>query len=161
MGLQEASVTFGSGFEESFEPDEFYESFQAPKFHDFTAPEEPIDPDEFFMAQPGMVLKKAVVVEDAKTVAPKILKVNWSLHRTSPRQLKGVRSCKHLLRLLTLQRRQSGLPKILALSCYLLLCQTLKCSAAYLRFVHVGLLGCSESFRAESLTLFIICTIVC
>ncbi|KAG0616074.1 hypothetical protein M758_5G088000 [Ceratodon purpureus] len=75
MGLQEASVTFGSGFEESFEPDEFYESFQAPKFHDFTAPEEPIDPDEFFMAQTGMVLKKAVVVEDVKTVAPKILKV--------------------------------------------------------------------------------------
>lgn len=53
MGLQ-ADSAFGSNFERSFEPDDFYESFQAPKFHDFTAPEEPVDPDAFFMAQPGM-----------------------------------------------------------------------------------------------------------
>ena len=43
-----------SAFGSRFEPDVFYESFQAPKFHDFTVPEEPIDPDAFFMAQPGM-----------------------------------------------------------------------------------------------------------
>ena len=46
---------FGGNSEGSFEPDDFYESFLAPKFHDFTAPEEPIDPDAYFMAQPGMV----------------------------------------------------------------------------------------------------------
>lgn len=74
MGLQ-ADSAFGSNFERSFEPDDFYESFQAPKFHDFTAPEEPVDPDAFFMAQPGMVSTKAVVMEDVKTMAPKILKV--------------------------------------------------------------------------------------
>jgi hypothetical protein len=45
---------FGSNGEAGFEPDDFYESFLAPKFHDFTAPEEPIDPDEYFMAKPGM-----------------------------------------------------------------------------------------------------------
>ena len=46
-------VEFDGSFEGSFEPDAFYESFQAPKFHDFTAPEEPIDPDAFFKGKPG------------------------------------------------------------------------------------------------------------
>jgi hypothetical protein len=54
MGSQDSAM-FASNFDvPSFEPDDFYESFQAPKFHDFSAPEEPMDPDAFFMAQPGM-----------------------------------------------------------------------------------------------------------
>ena len=52
MGSMDSA--FGGNFEGNFEPDEFYESFLAPKFHDFTAPEEPIDPDAYFMAKPGM-----------------------------------------------------------------------------------------------------------
>lgn len=65
---------FGANSEGGFEPDDFYESFLAPKFHDFTAPEEPIDPDAYFLSQPGM-LKKAFAIEEVKTVAPKIHKV--------------------------------------------------------------------------------------
>ncbi len=38
---------------ESFETDEFYESIEAPKFYDFTAPEEPIDPEAWFNGNPG------------------------------------------------------------------------------------------------------------
>lgn len=45
---------FGVNSQGGFEPDDFYESFLAPKFHDFTAPEEPIDPDAYFLSQPGM-----------------------------------------------------------------------------------------------------------
>ncbi|CAM6019678.1 unnamed protein product [Sphagnum balticum] len=37
---------------ESFETDEFYESIEAPKFYDFTAPEEPIDPEAWFNGNP-------------------------------------------------------------------------------------------------------------
>lgn len=52
---------FGGNFEGSFEPDDFYESFLAPKFHDFTVPEEAIDPDAYFMAKPGMPLNSALL----------------------------------------------------------------------------------------------------
>lgn len=51
---------FGSGFEGGFEPDDFYESFLAPKFHDFTAPEEPIDPDAYFLSKPGKFKSSAL-----------------------------------------------------------------------------------------------------
>lgn len=61
---------FGANSEGRFEPDDFYESFLAPKFHDFTAPEEPIDPDAYFLGKPGMLPKKPVF-ED---VMPKIQK---------------------------------------------------------------------------------------
>lgn len=44
---------FGGSIDGGFEPDDFYESFLAPKFHDFTAPEEPIDPDAYFLSKPG------------------------------------------------------------------------------------------------------------
>lgn len=50
-------MDFGN-FHGKFEPDEFYESFQAPKFHDFTAPEVAIDPDAFFNGKPGRSLRK-------------------------------------------------------------------------------------------------------
>jgi hypothetical protein len=40
-------------FAQVFVKDEFYESFEAPKFHDFTTPEEPIDPDAWFSAKAG------------------------------------------------------------------------------------------------------------
>jgi len=40
-------------FAQVFVKDEFYESFEAPKFHDFTAAEEPIDPDAWFRAKAG------------------------------------------------------------------------------------------------------------
>ncbi|CAM6044281.1 unnamed protein product [Sphagnum compactum] len=40
---------------ESFETDEFYESIEAPKFYDFTAPEEPIDPEAWFNGNPVSV----------------------------------------------------------------------------------------------------------
>lgn len=62
-----------SAFGSRFEPDAFYESFQAPKFHDFTAPEEPIDPDAFFMAQPEMVTKKAIPMKNVNITAPKVV----------------------------------------------------------------------------------------
>lgn len=45
---------FGGNCDGNFQTDDFYESFLAPKFHDFTAPEEPIDPDAYFLANPGM-----------------------------------------------------------------------------------------------------------
>ncbi|KAH8946903.1 hypothetical protein BDL97_11G012000 [Sphagnum fallax] len=45
----EAFDTGGEEFAEIFVKDEFYESFEAPKFHDFTAPEEEAgDPDAWF-----------------------------------------------------------------------------------------------------------------
>ncbi|CAK9192365.1 unnamed protein product [Sphagnum troendelagicum] len=40
---------------ESFETDEFYESIEAPKFYDFTAPEEPIYPEAWFNGNPVSV----------------------------------------------------------------------------------------------------------
>lgn len=52
MGSMDSA--FGANSEGRFEPDDFYESFLAPKFHDFTAPEEPIDPDAYFLGKPGM-----------------------------------------------------------------------------------------------------------
>jgi hypothetical protein len=59
---------------ESFETDEFYESIEAPKFYDFTAPEEPIDPEAWFNANPGGMTKK--VTEVLRAVHnPKIQKV--------------------------------------------------------------------------------------
>ncbi|KAG0596373.1 hypothetical protein M758_UG247700 [Ceratodon purpureus] len=67
---------FGGNSEGSFEPDDFYENFLAPKFHDFTAPEEPIDPDAYFMAQPGMLKKAFSTIEEVKTTAPKVYKVS-------------------------------------------------------------------------------------
>ncbi|KAG0587639.1 hypothetical protein KC19_2G179500 [Ceratodon purpureus] len=74
---------FGGNSEGSFEPDDFYESFLAPKFHDFTAPEEPIDPDAFFMAQPGMLKKAFSTIEEVKTTAPKVYKVSpLEAHKT-------------------------------------------------------------------------------
>lgn len=50
----EAFDTGGEEFAEIFVKDEFYESFEAPKFHDFTAPEEEAgDPDAWFSETSG------------------------------------------------------------------------------------------------------------
>ncbi|KAG0571560.1 hypothetical protein KC19_VG022100 [Ceratodon purpureus] len=74
MGSMDSA--FGGNLERSFESDDFYESFRAPKFHDFTAPEEPIDPDDFFKAKPEMLRERFVTVEVVKTTAPKNHKVS-------------------------------------------------------------------------------------
>uniref|UniRef100_A0A7I4DW30 Uncharacterized protein n=1 Tax=Physcomitrium patens TaxID=3218 RepID=A0A7I4DW30_PHYPA len=62
---------FGGNCDGNFQTDDFYESFLAPKFHDFTAPEEPIDPDAYFLANPGIQLKKAVLVEEVNLLTRK------------------------------------------------------------------------------------------
>jgi hypothetical protein len=68
---------------ESFETDEFYESIEAPKFYDFTAPEEPIDPEAWFNGNPGGMTKKVTEVLLAVHNA-KIQKVQAFSHRTYP-----------------------------------------------------------------------------
>jgi hypothetical protein len=48
--MESFELDCGGRSRESFETDEFYETIQAPKFHDFTAPEKEliIDPEAWF-----------------------------------------------------------------------------------------------------------------
>lgn len=64
-------------FAQVFVKDEFYESFEAPKFHDFTAPEEPIDPDAWFSAKAGMTRKEEARIQEYESflLNPKTQKI--------------------------------------------------------------------------------------
>ncbi|CAM6020938.1 unnamed protein product [Sphagnum balticum] len=68
--MESFELDCGGRCRESFETDEFYETIQAPKFHDFTAPEEEpiIDPEAWFNGTNPGVIKKVVAAAAATEV---------------------------------------------------------------------------------------------
>jgi hypothetical protein len=64
--MESFELDCGGRCRESFETDEFYETIQAPKFHDFTAPEEEpiIDPEAWFNGtNPGTSLNLGLTTQ--------------------------------------------------------------------------------------------------
>ncbi|CAK9191396.1 unnamed protein product [Sphagnum troendelagicum] len=68
--MESFELDCGGRCRESFETDEFYETIQAPKFHDFTVPEEEpaIDPEAWFNGTNPGVIKKVVAAAGATEV---------------------------------------------------------------------------------------------
>ncbi|CAK9189966.1 unnamed protein product [Sphagnum troendelagicum] len=68
--MESFELDCGGRCRESFETDEFYETLQAPKFHDFTVPEEEpaIDPEAWFNGTNPGVIKKVVAAAGATEV---------------------------------------------------------------------------------------------